>query len=37
MSEKSDLYELKMALFDNGDTEEFLLFAQNSQMTLEAS
>ena len=36
-SEKSDLYEFKMALFDNGETEEFLLFLQNFKMTLEAS
>ena len=35
--EKSDLYELKMSLFDKGDTEEFLLFIRNFQMTLEAS
>ena len=26
-----------MALFDNGETEEFLLFIRNFQMTLEAS
>ena len=26
MLAKSDLYELKMALFDNGELEEFLLF-----------
>ena len=26
-----------MALFDNGNMEEFLLFVQNFQMTLEAS
>ena len=25
-SEKSDLYEFKMDLFDNGDLEEFLFF-----------
>ena len=26
MSQKSDLYEFKMALFDNGEPDEFLLF-----------
>ena len=26
-----------MALFDNGDPEEFLLFVRNFQMTLKAS
>ena len=36
-SEKSDLYEFKMALFDNNDKEEFFLFAQNFNMNLEAS
>ena len=36
-SEKSELYELKMAVFDNGDPEEFLLFVRNFQMMLEAS
>ena len=36
-SENSDLYEFKMALFDNGELEEFLLFLQNFQMTLKAS
>ena len=36
-SEKLDLYELKMALFNNGKTEEFLLFVRNFNMTLEAS
>ena len=25
-AEKSDIYEFKMALFDNGDLEEFLFF-----------
>ena len=34
---KSDISELKMALFDNGDLEEFLLFVRNFQMTLDAS
>ena len=28
---------LKMALFDNDNPEEFLLFIRNSNMTLEAS
>ena len=37
MSEKSDLYELKTDLFDNGDPEEFLLFIRNFKITLEAS
>ena len=32
-----DLYEFKMDLFDNGETEEFLLFIRNFQMTLKAS
>ena len=32
-----DLYEFKMALFENGDPEEFLLFVRNFQMTLKAS
>ena len=36
-SEKSDLYEFKMELFDNGDTEEFLMFIHNSQITLGVS
>ena len=36
-SEKFDLYEFKMALFDNGEPEEFLLFIRNFKMTLEAS
>ena len=36
-SEKSDLYEFKMSLFDNGNTEEFLLFVWNFQMNLKAS
>ena len=35
MSEKSYLYEFKMALFDNGDPEEFLLFISNFITTLE--
>ena len=37
MSEKADLYEFKMALFDNGDPEDFLLFVRNLNMNLEAS
>ena len=37
MSEKLDIYELKMTLFDNSKLEEFLLFVQNLQMTLEVS
>ena len=36
-SDKSDLYEFKMALFDNGDPEEFLLFVCNLNMTIEAT
>ena len=36
-SKKYDLYEFKMALFDNGDPEEFLLFIRNFNTTLEAS
>ena len=35
MSEKPDLYEFKMALFDNGELEKFFLFIWNFQMTLE--
>ena len=35
-SEKFDLYEFKMALFENGNSEEFLLFICNFSMTLEA-
>ena len=37
MSQKSDLYEFKMALFDNGEPEELLLFIRNFNMTLKAS
>ena len=29
MTEKLDLYEFKMALFDNGDPEELFLFVRN--------
>ena len=36
-SEKSDLYEFKRVLLDNGNTEEFLFFMQNFQIILEAS
>ena len=35
-SEKSDLYEFKMALFDNGNPEEFLLLVQNFKIMLKA-
>ena len=30
----SDLYEFKMSLFDNGETEDFLLFVRNFNMNL---
>ena len=33
----ADLYEFKMSVFDNGETEEFLLFIRNFNMTLTAS
>ena len=36
-SYKLDLYEFKIALFGNGDLEEFLLFVSNFNMTLDAS
>ena len=36
-SSKSDLYEFRMYSFDHGDTEEFLSFVQNFQMTLSAT
>ena len=36
-SDKTDLYEFKMALFDNGKPEEFLLFVRNFNMNLAAS
>ena len=36
-SKKSDPYEFKMALFDNGYPEYFLLFIQNFNMTLKES
>ena len=35
-SHKLDLSEFKMALFDNGDLEEFLLVIRNLNMNLEA-
>ena len=35
--EKLDPYELKIALFDNGNTEEFFLFIHNFNRTLEVS
>ena len=31
------MYEFKMALFDNADLEEFLLFQWNCQFTIKAS
>ena len=37
LSAKSDLYEFKIALFENGEPEEFLLFVCNFNMTLTAS
>ena len=37
ISQKLDLHELKMALFDNGEPEELLLFVRNFNMTLKAS
>ena len=37
MSEKSDMYEFIMALFDNGYSEEFLLFQWNYKMMLDVS
>ena len=36
-SDNSDLYEFKMALFNNGNLEEFLLFICNFNMTLKAA
>ena len=36
-SEKLEMYELKMPLFDNGDLEELLLFVINFKMNIEAS
>ena len=37
MSENSDLYEFKMALFENDYLEEFLLSVRNFQMNLGTS
>ena len=34
---KSDLYEFKMSLFENGNLKETLWFVRNFDMTLEAS
>ena len=34
-SDQSDLYELKMALFNNGDPEEFFLIVCNFNMNLD--
>ena len=36
-SEKSDLYELKIAFFGNGKPEEFLVFIHNFNMALEVT
>ena len=36
-SEKSNLYKLKITLFDNSKYEEFLLFVRNLNMSLESS
>ena len=36
-SEKLDLYEFKMDLFDNGKMEEFLLFIRNFNTALKVS
>ena len=36
MSEKLDLNEFKMTLFDKGNPEEFLLFMKNLKMTIKA-
>ena len=35
--EKSDLYELKISLFDMGGPEELLFFIRNFNMTIDAS
>ena len=32
-SNNSELYEFKMALFDNGDLDKFFLFVQNFNLT----
>ena len=34
--EKLDVYEFKMALFENDNPEKFMLFVQNFKMALEA-
>ena len=34
--EKLDLYKFKIALFDNGDTQEFLLFVCKCNMAIKA-
>ena len=36
-SSASDLYELRMSLFDHGDPEELFFFIRNFQMTLAAT
>ena len=36
-AEKWDLYEFKMALFDNNKPEQFLLFIRNFPMILQVS
>ena len=36
ITDKSDMYEFKMALIDNIQTEEFLLFQKNYKIILEA-
>ena len=36
-SSTSDLYEFKMSLFDNDETEDFLLFVSNFNTNLAAS
>ena len=36
-SEKSNLYELKMAFFDKGEPEDLLLVIRNFNITLKAS
>ena len=36
-SQKLDIYEFKMALFGNGEPEEFLFFIRNFNMNVEAS
>ena len=36
-SKKMDLYEFKMGLFDNVETDDFLLFVRNFNTTLKAS